>query len=787
MPTVNSAPPEKPLSGFVAYPSSPSSIGQTIIAAVGSLRSDSSAPQLIPWEENDIAGRFIVESIISEIDQGDILLADITRLNFNVIFEIGYAIGRKKRVVLVQNKTITSSAETAREVGIFDTLGYKQYGTSGELANLIRAVKDIRPLPFDSSQINSLAPVYLLAPRIKSDFEVRINSRIKKARLQFRTFDPEEHGRLAAGEAIDNVAESHGVVIPLLSKERVEASVHNFRAAFVAGLAFAQEKALLLLQESDDPVPIDYRDLVSSVRFPDQINDYVGDFSNDVAARFQSSSAAVTKEPKTFLSRLNLGASSAENEFSDLGHYYLVTDEYRRALSGEVRVVTGRKGAGKTALFAQLRDKLRQNKALVVLDLRPEGFQLIKLKERVLDYLSDGAHEHTITAFWEYLLLLETCHKILEKDKALHMRDNRLYSPYRTLAETYYTDEYILEGDFAERMLQLMDRVAEDFEALYPDSSKRSRLSTGEITNLLHKHDVSKLRDLLVDYLGYKDGLWILFDNLDKGWPPHGVTSEDVLTVRCLIEAMAKIENQLRKRKIESHGIVFIRNDVYELLVENTPDRGKVSSITLDWTDPDLLRELLRKRFLYTDADLKGNPPFDEIWRQIAATHIQGEETSQYLIDRSLMRPRALIELLRFCRSHAVNLERQRIEVLDIEQGEEAYSSELLTNLSFEIRDIIPSAEGILYEFVEAQEIMSGEDVMRILVQATDEIRGGKLLDILLWYGFLGVIRDTGDTSYIYSVKYDIKRLNALVAKRGVSNCRFRINPAFWRALEIKH
>ena len=738
----------QPFSGFVAYPSNPPLIGQTIQAAIELLRSDSSAPQLTPWEENDIAGRFIVASILSEIDQGDVLLADITRLNFNVIFEIGYAIGRRKRVILVQNKAITTSAEAIREVGIFDTLGYKTYGTSWELADLLRTVKDTKPIPFDNTQINSVAPVYLVSPRVKTDFEIRLTSRIKKARLHFRTFDPEEHGRLAAGDAIDNVAQSYGVVIPLLSTERVEAAVHNYRAAFVAGLTLAQEKVLLLLQQGDDPVPIDYRDLVFSVRFPDQLNEYVGEFSNDVGACFQSNAPPVSKEPKTLLERLNLGASSAENELSDLGNYYLETDEYRRALRGEVRVVTGRKGAGKTALFAQLRDKLRQNKALVVLDLRPEGFQLVKLKERILDYLSVGAHEHTVTAFWEYLLLLEACHKILEKDKLTHMRNNRLYGPYRKLVEAYYADEYILEGDFAERMLHLMERIADDFEEAYPDSTKLSRLTTGEITGLLYKHDVAKLRDLLIEYLEHKDGLWILFDNLDKGWPPHGVTPEDVLTLRCLIDAMAKIENQLRKRKIESHGVVFIRNDVYELLVENTPDRGKISSITLDWTDPDLLRELLRKRFLYTDRDLLGTPVFDEIWRQIAVTHIQGEETSQYLIERSLMRPRALIELLRFCRSHAVNLQHSRIEVNDIERGEEAYSSELLNNIGFEIRDIFPSGENILYEFIEAQEVMSGEMVKEILTKVIGENEWEKLFDILLWYGFIGVIREPNDTSY---------------------------------------
>ena len=334
-------------------------------------------------------------------------------------------------------------------------------------------------------------------------------------------------------------------------------------------------------------------------------------------------------------------------------------------------------------------------------------------------------------------------------------------------------------------MLQLMHRIADDFSASQTDSTSSSRLSTGEITGLLYKHDVSALRNLIINYLEQKIGLWILFDNLDKGWPPHGVAAEDVLTLRCLIDAMVKIENQLRRRGIECHGVVFIRNDVYELLVANTPDRGKVPSITLDWTDPELLRELLRRRFLYTD--LVGTPSFEEIWRQIAVTHINGEETSQYLIERSLMRPRALIELLRFCRSHAVNLGHERIEVEDIEQGEDAYSSELLNNIDFEIRDISPNAENVLYEFIEANEVMTGEEVRGILIRFIGEDEWERIFDLLLWYGFLGVIRDDGDTSYIHSVKYDMRRLKAIVMKREIDHCTFRVNPAFWRVLEIKH
>ena len=112
------------------------------------------------------------------------------------------------------------------------------------------------------------------------------------------------------------------------------------------------------------------------------------------------------------LASLNMGSSTAENEFVTLGEYYLQTDEFRRALRGEVRIVVGRKGSGKTAVFAQVRDRIRSDRKQIVLDLKPEGYQLVKFKEQVLDLLEEGTREHTVTAFWEYLLLLEVAYKI---------------------------------------------------------------------------------------------------------------------------------------------------------------------------------------------------------------------------------------------------------------------------------------------------------------------------------------------------------------------------------------
>lgn len=775
-----------PPTGFFAYPSKPTTIGQTIRSALEALRAEPGAPRITGWEENDIAGRFIAQPILQQIDTADLLVADITRLNFNVVFEIGYAIGRQKRVVLVRNKALTTSDLLVREIGLFDTLGYVEYSQTGELASILSGVSGAGAIPIGTDEISRGSPAYVLMPRVKTDAEVRVISRLKKARLQFRTFDPEEQGRLAALEAIENVARSHGVVVSLLSRERVDAEVHNFRSAFVAGLAMAMDRVLLFLQEGEDPVPLDYRDLVRSFRFPSQIDEYVADFAASIGERFQATSTPITSAPRTLLEQLNLGASAAENELQDLGHYYLETDEFRRAVRGEVRIITGRKGAGKTALFSQLRDRTRRDRSKLVLDLKPEGFQLLKFRDRVLAYLEEGTREHTITAFWEYLLLLEMCHKLLEKDKQVHMRDSRLFEPYRKMSAAYIAGDDVSEGDFSERMLVLTQRIADDFDATHPVRGTELRLSTGQVTELLHRHDVATLRNTVADYLAFKNGIWLLFDNLDKGWPAQGVTAQDVLTLRSLIDALGKIEHAMQKRDIECHGVVFIRNDVYELLVDNSPDRGKIASIALDWTDADLLREVLRRRFVYGDGSVNESASFEEIWQQIAVTHIRGEESSQYMIDRCLMRPRALIELVRFCRSHAVNLRHTRIEVRDIDHGEEAFSSALLENVNFEVRDVHPAAGDLLYEFIGASELQVGTDLQSLLESRVGE-KWRMLLELLLWYGFIGVVRDDAETSYVYSVKYDMRRLRALAFKSDLASTMFRINPAFWRALEIAH
>ena len=446
-------------------------------------------------------------------------------------FEVGLSIGQKKRCLLFRNSSLEADKALANAVGLFDTLGYQEYTNSEQLSRLLVAQSNYEPIPFHHS-INHKAPVYIVEPPHRTDAIGLLISRIKKARWMYRSFNPGEDVRLAAMDAISNVAQSSGVIAPLLGENAADRLENNIRALFVAGISIALDIPTLIIHPHNLTAPIDVRDLAKKWRHPDDIKEIVQEFSLEIN-EFSQRDFPTIQDPKGLLGTLHVGDPTAENEMTTLSDYYLATDEYQRALRGEVNLVVGRKGSGKTALFVQVRNAKRSNKQNVVVDLKPEGYQLIKLKERVLDRVTEGARQHLITAFWEYLLLLEITYKVLEKDKTYHLHNHTLTEKYFVLRETYGDEKLTTRGDFSERLVELSDRLTNDYASRFPDSQDLN-LNADQVTELLHRHDMRKLLDQLCDYLLNKEEVWVLFDNIDKGWNVDGVTETDIFVLRCL-------------------------------------------------------------------------------------------------------------------------------------------------------------------------------------------------------------------------------------------------------------
>lgn len=769
--------------GFFAYPAVPKEIGDVIEAAAENFFCGGMQVCFSTWRALDIAGHFISEAVTDSIETADFLVADLTRLNFNVTYEIGFAIGRLKRVILVRNISITDAPPKIQDVGIFDTLGYERYQNSTELRASIDKLNELLPIEF-AKQLNHKAPVYIVEPPHKTDWVGRIVSRIKKAGYTYRTFDPNESPRLSAYEAITQVSQSYGVVVPLLGDVSAGADIHNMRAAFISGLAHGMNKPACIIQNGDTPVPIDYRDFTKVSYHINDVNEIIAEFASNVTKAFQSQEPQKRCDVLPFLKQLDLGATSAENEMRDLAKYYLETEQYLQSLRGEAHLVVGRKGSGKSAIFLQIRDRERDidRSKNIVVDLKPDGFKLVKFKEQILSFLQEGTYQHTVTAFWEYVLLLEICYKILEKDRQRHIRDHKLYEGYRELYDLYKAEDYDVDGDFSERMSSLIEKVNAEYQ-LKHGTKEEVRLSSAQVTELLHKHDVRKLKDVLIRYMENKGVLWLLFDNIDKGWPTTGLERNDLLIIRALIDATRKIEREFGKKSLTIHAIVFLRNDVYELLVKETSDRGKEAAAILDWTDSDLLRELVRLRIVANGLDQ--NTDFRSAWHRIFTSHYKGEESSQFLIDRCLMRPRFLLSLVNQCKSFAVNLNHTHIDESDIEKGIMAYSSDLVRDIGYELVDVSGVDEDTLYAFIGCNPVATRLEIEQLLKDYKIEPETiNKVFDLLLWYGFLGIVLEGGAKKYIYDFNYKMPLMNGIIKKHG-PQLRYSINEAFWPALLI--
>ena len=159
-----------------------------------------------------------------------------------------------------------------------------------------------------------------------------------------------------------------------------------------------------------------------------------------VVETLQESKFVPTALPLKLLEKVDIGDLAAENEIKGLSSYFVPTGQYNEAKRGRARLIVGRKGAGKTAIFYSIRSTYKPSRQHLVLDLKPEGHQFVKLRETVLTGLSPGVQQHALTAFWNYLLLMEIARKILFDEAKYSYSIPGLRSAYLKVAKAYGED-----------------------------------------------------------------------------------------------------------------------------------------------------------------------------------------------------------------------------------------------------------------------------------------------------------------------------------------------------------
>jgi hypothetical protein len=763
--------------GLFLYGSKPPEIPSTLSRAA-QLLSELGTDRFATWRQMDTAGHIIFCEICKSMRGAAAVYADVTTLNFNLMFEIGFAIGLGLPVRPVRDPTYAVDKKLFDSVGVLDTLGYIEFTHAQQLADSIRNAPRPSPLPMAHVRPARQTPLYVLKGPIETDGAVKLLSLIKKSYVGFRSLDPIETPRLSLHAARRDVAASFGVIAHLLSPNREGATAHNGLCAFICGLAVAEQKPVLMLQEGAATQPIDYRDLVRSYDAANQIGGLLGDTLGAVVERLQDIPSVSPAPLQGILDELDLGNVAAENEISGLRQYFVRTSRFRQVRQGHAQVVVGRKGAGKTALFYGLRQAVKRGREVLVLDMKPEGHQFTRLREAVLEGLSEGQQEYTLGAFWTYLLSAEVAHKILNSQGELNAAkvDPGHHKTYKALEDAYMAHGLQSGDDLSQRLLRQIDRLAARFRA------HETIDSMTDLRELVYGGDIRTLNDAVADYLIHeKDEVWLLVDNLDKSWATRGSTREDMLLMRGLLDATQKLQQQLEDRDVAFNSVVFIRTDVYEHLVGRTPDRGKDRVVRLDWEDQDIFRQIVRAR-VTSSTDLKGE--FEEVWPQVASSLVGIQDAFTYIADRTLLRPRDLLMFLGDAVQVALDRGHDRIESQDILDAEDGYSLDMLHGLVFEIEDTHPELSEAVYAFrgSSAELTRSGvEDRLQTAGVAEPDLSDA--IELLVWYGFIGV-RAIGedDARFSYNVRYNLRQLLHSV-ETGVG--MFVIHPAFRAALGI--
>jgi hypothetical protein len=282
----------------------------------------------------DIFGSFIPDLVRTSIEQSGVCFFDVTVPNANVYYELGYAIGLGKPVGPVIDGSFEGAERAVQRQGLFDNVGHRSYENSDQLTQILNKFPKSVLLANYYKEVNFRQPVFLLDTYKKTDFRNTIVSAVRQARVFYRSFDPVETPRLSTTQLIGDLSSSGGVIVPLLPSYLSDASSHNLRAAFVAGLSHGlrRETLIIKLKRDDEPEPADFRDEITRVSDPQSASSLIEDFATSAVVAAQNLDVVLPKAKSVGLRAISLGsglvdqsqkmtvAASAMAEKKTVGH-----------------------------------------------------------------------------------------------------------------------------------------------------------------------------------------------------------------------------------------------------------------------------------------------------------------------------------------------------------------------------------------------------------------------------------------------------------------------------------
>jgi hypothetical protein len=782
---------------FVAYPSSPADRAESIETAIEDIYAGA-VVDIIGWKSLAVSGRIVIGAVCDEIKSRQIFVADVTGLNPNVLFELGYAIAHRRRVWLLLNPRIDRARVNWDRFQLLTTVGFAPYNNSSDIVNQFyreQPYKDLGQNLYDELLRAAGPPskkdaLLYLRCDVNTEASMRIARRVSSGPIRSVIDDPQEVRLQPLAWYVQQVASAFAIVCHFLSTEYHNWELLNAKHALVAGLAHGRAKPLLMLAHEPYASPLDYRDLLRKHHTATAAESIFADWSLPLVEQYEKRVSQATayraeKRAQKELRDITIGEPVAEFESDSVPDYYVSTAAYTETLHSKYSIVVGRKGTGKTATLYALTEELRADPRNHVCIIKPVGYELEGLMSILRQELSRAEQGYLVESFWKFLLYTELTKSLY--DELLGKPDYYTRTPAEAaLCEFIERHQSVILPEFSSRLETAVSRLWEVPRAASADGRRL------KISELLHTEMLARLRVLLGEVLETKAKVTILVDNLDKAWNPDGdlpLLSELVFGLLSVSRRVAEEfwRNASGRAAVNLFFALFLRSDIYTAMLQFAKERDKLPARLIVWGDPDLLKRVIEERFMKSGADLAFP---GEVWERYFVPTVGGISTWEYINQRILPRPRDLIYLIKSALQFALNRGRTRVEEKDLIDAEKQYSRFALDSLIVEARVRIANVEDLLIHFLQSPETITETEIATRLTAA--KIAASELesaISLFVESTFVSCEVAPNRFEFLYD-EQDERKVSIMARKTADETTngirRFRIHPAFHSFLEVK-
>ena len=374
-----------------------------------------------------------------------------------------------------------------------------------------------------------------------------------------------------------------------------------------------------------------------------------------------------------------------EAKFEDTEKYFYEFSAVDRLTSGDKFFVVGRKGTGKTAISEYLR---KINKYDVFAEkLTFKNFPFNELYSRRDDKFILPNQYITL---WKYLIYSFVC-KLMAKnaqiDRAVSVSLSQLYAP-----------------DAETNLRRMLERwTASEFSVnVLGSGGKVSKKSHSQVTNWIEKCDV--LEDVVKAYCD-NSTYFILFDELDEDYKDminNYQKSEYLSLITSLFKAVMDVVQIFREYGKNIFPIVFLRDDIYDLIQDADKNKWNDFKIELEWSK-EHIQSLLSFRLSRAANPVGAILPFHAAWRTaFADTKVRFGFQQKSRIDSfdfiarsAQQRPRDFIRYIQVCAEFCSRAGKSIIDAETVRREDKSFSNYLREELDNEIQGLLPDIREI--------------------------------------------------------------------------------------------